>query len=250
MVKKLAGKVAVITGASKGIGAAIALQLAEEGATVVVNYNSDKEGAARVVTTIKEKGGKALAVQANLTKQTDIRRLFNEAKEAFGLLDILVNNAGIYELLPLEEVNEDHFHKQFNLNVLGLILASREAVQHFHGNGGSIINISSLAASLTPANSVVYSATKAAVNAITKTLAKELAPRKIRVNCVNPGMIETEGLTTTGLDTSEMRTWIETVTPLARIGTVKDVAPVVSFLASRDAGYITGETIYIAGGLG
>lgn len=250
MTKKFAGKVAVVTGASKGIGAAIALQLAEEGATVVVNYSSDKEGAARVVTTIKENGGKALAVQANLTKQADIHHLFNEAKKAFGPLDILVNNAGIYELLPLEEVTEEHFHKQFNLNVLGLILATREAMQHFHGNGGSIINISSLAATLTPPNSVVYSATKAAVNAITKTLAKELAPRKIRVNCINPGMIETEGLVTSGLDSGEMRNWIETITPLARIGTVTDIAPVVSFLASKDASYITGETIYVAGGLG
>src|SRR5213079_1391459 len=194
-MNRLKGKVAVVTGASKGIGAAIALRLAAEGASVVVNYSSSKEGADRVVGEITGNGGKAVAVQANLAKEADIRRLFAETKQAFGKLDVLVNNAGIYEFAPIENVTAEHFHKQFNLNVLGLLLASQEAVKHFGPAGGNIINISSVVATAAPATASVYSATKAAVDAITRSLAAELGPRKIRVNSINPGMVETEGTT-------------------------------------------------------
>src|SRR5437867_6373820 len=197
--KKLAGKIAIVTGASKGIGASIAKHLADEGAAVVVNYSSSRAGADRVVAEITKNGGKALAVQANVAKEADIRRLFAEAKKAFGRLDILVNNAGIYEFAPLENVTVEHFRKQFDLNVLGLILASQEAVKHFGPGGGSIVNISSVASSLAPPNTSVYSATKAAVDAVTKSLAKELGPKKKRVNAVNPGMFETEGLHAAGI---------------------------------------------------
>src|SRR6185295_6025751 len=190
---KLAGKVAVVTGASKGIGAAIAKHLAAEGAAVVVNYASSKAGADKVVSAITGAGGKAAAVQADVAKKADIERLFAETKQAFGQLDILVNNAGIYEFVPLEGVTEEHFHRQFNLNVLGLILTTQEAVKQFGPAGGSIVNISSVASSAAPATGSVYSATKAAVDAVTKSLAKELGPRNIRVNAINPGMVETEG---------------------------------------------------------
>src|SRR5437660_11676197 len=191
--KKLDGKVAIITGASKGIGTAIAKHLAAEGAAVVVNYSSSKAGADRVVNEITKQGGKAVAVRANMAKKAEVERLFSEAKKAFGRLDILVNNAGVYEFLPLEDVTEEHFHKHFDLNVLGLLLATKEAVKHFDAAGGSIINIGSGASTLTPANTSVYTATKAAVDAITRVLAKELGPRNIRVNAINPGMVETEG---------------------------------------------------------
>src|SRR5712692_10309012 len=191
---KLQNKVAIVTGASKGIGASIAKHLAAEGAAVVVNYASSKEGADRVVAEIKGNGGQAIAVQANVAKRTEIERLFAETKRAFGRLDILVNNAGIYEFVPLEGITEDHFHRQFDLNVLGLILATQEAVKQFGPAGGCIINISSVASSSAPATGAVYSATKAAVDAVTKSLAKELGPRKIRVNAINPGMVETEGV--------------------------------------------------------
>src|SRR6266571_2106636 len=193
MSKKLEGKVAVVTGASKGIGAEIARHLAAEGAAVVVNYASSKQGADRVVADITGKGGRAIAVQADLSKPADIKRLFVEAKKAFGSLDILVNNAGVYEFAPLENVTAEHFHKMFDLNVLGLILASQEAVKHFGPAGGNIVNISSVAATSAPATASVYSATKAAVDAVTKSLAKELGSRNIRVNSINPGMVETEG---------------------------------------------------------
>jgi 3-oxoacyl-[acyl-carrier protein] reductase len=248
MSNNLAGKVAVVTGASKGIGASIAVHLAQSGAAVVVNYSSSKQGADRVVGEITGNGGKAVAVQANLAKEPDIRRLFAETKKAFGRLDILVNNAGIYEFLPLENVTPEHFHKQFDVNVLGLILASQEAVKHFGPTGGSIINISSVAATAAPATASVYAATKGAVDTVTRSLAKELGPKKIRVNAVNPGMVETEGVRAMGIDEGEFRKQIEAATPLGRIGQPVDIAPAVVFLASDDAAWITGETLHIAGG--
>jgi 3-oxoacyl-[acyl-carrier protein] reductase len=250
MSHKLTGKVAIVTGASKGIGAAIAKQLADEGAAVVVNYASSKQGADRVVAAIADKGGKAIAVQADLAKPTDIQRLFAEAKKAFGRLDVLVNNAGIYEFAPLEEVTAEHFHKMFDLNVLGLILASQEAVKHFGPAGGSIINISSVVATSAPPNTSVYSATKAAVDAVTRSFAKELGPRNIRVNAINPGMVETEGVHAAGLAESDFRKQIEAQTPLGRIGQPQDIAPAAVFLASGESGWITGETLHIAGGVG
>jgi 3-oxoacyl-[acyl-carrier protein] reductase len=246
---KLAGKVAVVTGASKGIGAAIAKALAVEGAAVVVNYASSRAGADKVVAEITGNGGKAVAVQADVAKKPDIERLFAETKKAFGALDILVNNAGIYEFLPLEKITEDHFHKQFNVNVLGQILATQEAVKHFGSTGGSIINISSVASTSAPAGGSVYSATKAAVDAVTKSLAKELGPRKIRLNTINPGMVETEGLHSAGMVESDFRKQIEAQTPLGRIGQPEDIAPAVVFLASPDAGWITGQSLYLTGGL-
>jgi len=249
MSQKLAGQVAVVTGASKGIGARIAEELAAEGAAVVVNYSSSKDGALRVVDRIQSGGGRAVAVQANLARPGEIPRLFDEAKKAFGRVDILVNNAGIYDFAPLEEVTPEHFHRQFDLNVLGLILASQEAARHFGERGGSIINISSVVATLAPPNTSVYSATKAAVNAVTRSLAQELGPRKIRVNAVNPGMVETEGTTTSGITESEFRRQVESTTPLGRIGQPQDIAPAVAFLASADASWITGETLYISGGM-
>jgi 3-oxoacyl-[acyl-carrier protein] reductase len=249
MSQKLAGKVAVVTGASKGIGASIALHLAAEGAAVAVNYASSKEGADRVVAEIVGRGGKAVAVQANVAESADIRRLFAETKKAFGGLDILVNNAGVYEFAPLEEVTAEHFHKMFDLNVLGLILASQEAVKHFGPAGGSIINISSVAATSAPATGSVYSATKAAVDAVTRSLAKELGPRKIRVNSINPGMVETEGVHAAGIAESDWRKQTEQQTPLGRIGQPRDIAPAAVFLASSDSAWITGETLFISGGL-
>src|SRR5438067_16377 len=195
---KLAGKIAVVTGASKGIGADIAKQFAAEGAAVVVNYASSKEGADRVVDEIAKRGGKAIAVQANVGKKAETERLFSAAKKAFGKIDILVNNAGVYDWSPLEEITEEQFHKHFNVNVLGLLLATQEAVKHFDSTGGNIINISSAVTSLTPPSSSVYTGTKGAVDAITRTLAKELGPRKIRVNAINPGMVETEGVRAAG----------------------------------------------------
>ncbi|HEU4368776.1 MAG TPA: glucose 1-dehydrogenase [Methylomirabilota bacterium] len=246
---KLEGKVAIVTGASKGIGASIARHLAAEGAAVVVNYASSKEGADRVVAEIVGSGGRALAVQANVAKQAEIGRLFAATRQAFGRLDILVNNAGVYEFSPLEDVTEEHFHRQFDLNVLALILASKEAVKHFDGSGGSIVNVSSATTTLTPPNTAVYSGTKAAVDAVTRTLAKELGARGIRVNAINPGMVETEGVHAAGFAASDFRKQLEAQTPLGRIGQPQDVAPAVVFLASRDAAWITGETLLIAGGL-
>ncbi len=246
---KLTGKVAVVTGASKGIGASIARHLAAEGAVVVVNYATSKEDADRVVGEIERKGGKAVAVQADMSKKAEVERLFAETERAFGRLDILVNNAGRYEFAPLENVTEEHFHKQFDLNVLGPILASQAAVTHFGPAGGSIINISSGASTLTPPNASVYSATKAAVDAVTRSLAKELGPRHIRVNAINPGMVDTEGVRAAGFAESEFRKELEARTPLGRIGQPQDIAPAVVFLASLDAGWITGETLMIAGGL-
>jgi 3-oxoacyl-[acyl-carrier protein] reductase len=248
MSKRFEGKVAVVTGASKGIGAAIAKQLASEGASVVVNYATSREGADRVVSEIKKNGGKAVTVQADMAKKSDVGRLFDEAKKAFGRLDVLINNAGIYEFAPLDTISEENFHKQFDINVLGLIFASQEAAKYFGPEGGSIVNISSIASTLTPPNSVVYSGTKAAVDATTKVLAKELGPKKIRVNAVNPGMVDTEGWRAAGIGESEWRKVVESQTPLGRIGQPQDIAPAVAFFASPEASWITGETLTIAGG--
>jgi 3-oxoacyl-[acyl-carrier protein] reductase len=246
--KKLAGKVAVVTGASKGIGASIAKHLAAEGAAVVVNYASSRSGADEVVAEIKSGGGKAVAVQADVAKKADIERLFAETKKAFGQLDVLVNNAGVYEFLPLEKITEEHFHKQFNVNVLGLILTTQEAVKQFGTDGGSIINISSVVSTSAPATASVYSATKGAVDTVTRSLAKELGARKIRVNSINPGMIETEGVHAAGFIGSDFQKHAEAQTPLGRIGQPDDIATVAVFLASQDSGWITGETLQTAGG--
>jgi len=245
---KLTNKVALVTGASKGIGASIALHLAREGASVIVNYSSSKQDADRVVSEIKGNGGKALAIQASLANEADIRRLFAESKKAFGQLDILVNNAGIYEFAPLESVTPDHFHKHFNLNVLGLLLASQEAAKYFPPTGGSIINISSIVSGYPVAGASVYCATKAAVDAITKSLAKELGPKKIRVNSINPGMIDTEGFRAAGIHESDLRKQYEAQAPLGRIGHPSDISPAALYLASDDSSWITGEVFYITGG--
>lgn len=249
MAQKLAGKVAIVTGASKGIGAGIAKQLAAEGASVIVNYSSSREGADKVVAEITAKGGKAIALQANVANKAEIERLFAETKKAFGKLDILVNNAGVYEFQPLENVNEEHFHKQFNLNVLGLVLASKEAAKYFDGQGGSIVNISSIASTAAPPAASVYSATKGAVDTITKSLAKELGPRKIRVNAINPGIVITEGFQAAGFEGSDFQKDVTARTPLGRVGQVEDIAPAAVFFASNDSAWITGETLVIAGGL-
>jgi 3-oxoacyl-[acyl-carrier protein] reductase len=247
--KRLAGKVAVVTGASKGIGAGIAKQLADEGASVVVNYASSKEGADQVVNEIIARGGKAIAVQGDVAKTADIEHLFAETKNAFGRLDILINNAGVYRFAPLEEVTEDEFHREFNTNVLGIILATREAVKYFGNDGGSVVNIGSTITSLTPPATVVYSATKGAVSTITRVLAKELGPKKIRVNSINPGGVETEGFHSLGMTGSDFEKQMIAQTPLGRIGQPQDIAPVAVFLASADSGWITGEIVQASGGL-
>ena len=249
MSKKLAGKVAVVTGASKGIGAGIAKALADEGAAVVVDYSSSKQDADRVVADISGRGGKAIAVQGNVSKQADIEHLFAEAKKALGRIDILVNNAGFYEFAPLEEVTEDLFHRHFNLNVLGLLLTTKEAVKHMGPEGGSIINIGSIASTLRPPNSTLYTASKAGVDAITGVLAKELGQRKIRVNAISPGMIETEGTHATGFVGSDFQKMVETQAPLGRMGQPDDIAPTAVYLASSDSKYMTGETLLVSGGL-
>ena len=249
MTKKLAGKVAVVTGASKGIGAGIAKALAAAGARVVVNYASSKASADSAVAEIKKQGGEAVAVQGDMSKQADVVHLFAEAKKAFGRIDVLVNNAGVYEFLPIEATTEEAFHKQFNLNVLGVLLATKEAVKYFDEAGGSVINISSGVTSLTPANSAIYTGTKGAVDAITGVLAKELGARKIRVNAINPGMIETEGTHAANFLEGDFRNWIESTAPLKRIGQVDDIAPSAVYLASDDSKYMTGETLLITGGM-
>ncbi len=248
-MSKLANKVAVVTGASKGIGAGIAKDLAAEGAAVVVNYASSKEGADKVVAEITGKGGRAIAVQGDISKQADILRLFAETKKAFGRLDVLVNNAGIYEFKPLKDVTEEHFHKQFNLNVLGLILTTKEAVKHFGAEGGSVINIGSLVSRLTPPTASVYAATKSAVDAVTQSLAKELGPQKIRVNSINPGVVETDGYQAAGFSGSEFEKVAVSQTPLGRTGQTGDIAPIAVFLASADSGWMTGETLLASGGM-
>jgi len=245
---KLTGKVAVVTGASKGIGAAIAKQLAAEGAAVVVNYSASKESADRVVKEVTASGGRAIAVQANLSKQADIDQLFAATKKAFGPVDILVNNAGIYEFTPVEDITAEHFHKQFDLNVLGLALATQAAVKQFNPAGGSIINISSVVSTLGVPGAAVYSGTKGAVDAVTRSLAKELGPRGIRVNAINPGMVETEGLHNAGFVESDFRKQVEGQTPLGRIGQPEDIASAAVFFASSDSSWITGETLTVAGG--
>ncbi len=249
MGNKLHGKVAVVTGASKGIGAGIAKALAEEGAAVVVNYSSSKAAAEGVVAEIVGKGGTAVAVQGDVSKAEDIGRLFSETTAAFGRLDILVNNAGVYELAPLEKVTEALFHRHFDLNVLGLLLTTQEAVKRMGPEGGSVINIGSAVSSMRPPNSTVYTATKAAVDAITGVLAKELGPRKIRVNSINPGMIETEGVHAAGFVGSDFQKMVETQSPLGRMGQPDDIAPTAVYLASSDSKYMTGETLVVAGGL-
>jgi 3-oxoacyl-[acyl-carrier protein] reductase len=245
---KLTGKVAVVTGASKGIGASIAEHLAAEGASVVVNYASSKAGADVVVKHITEKGGKAIAVQADVSKPQDITRLFAETKKAYGKLDILVNNAGIYELAPLGSITPEHFHKHFDLNVLGLILTTQEAVKFMNGAGGSILNISSIVAPMPVPTASVYSATKAAVDAVTAAFSKELGPKKIRVNSLNPGMVETEGFHSAGIAESDFRKMVESNTPLGRIAQPDDIARAAVFFASDDAGWVTGQTLILAGG--
>lgn len=247
--KKLEGKVAVVTGASKGIGASIAKHLAAEGAAVVVNYASSREAAEKVVADIQAAGGKAVAAHGDLSKQDDVARLFAEAKAAYGAVDILVNNAGIYGFAPLEEIDAEHFHRHFNLNVLGLLLATKEAVALFPASGGSIINISSAISTASFPGTAVYSGTKGAVDAITRALSAELGPRGIRVNAINPGMVETEGFHAAGIGGSEMQSQVEAVTPLGRIGQPQDIATIAVYLASADSSWVTGETFRISGGM-
>lgn len=246
---KLQNQVAVVTGASKGIGAGIAKALAAEGASVVVNYASSKAGADKVVKEITAAGGKAVAVQADLAKPADVTKLFEETKKAYGKLNILVNNAGVYEFAPLEGVTEALYRKIFDLNVLGLLLTTKEAVKLIGPEGGSIINIGSGVSTINPPNSSVYTATKAAVDSITGVLAKELGPRKIRVNSINPGLIETEGVQSQGFNEGDFRKWVESTSPLGRIGQTDDIAPTAVYLASSDSKYLTGETIRVTGGM-
>ena len=248
ITKKLAGKVAVVTGASKGIGAAIAKNLAAEGAAVVVNYATSKPGADKVVAEITGAGGRAVAVQGDVAKKADIERLFQETKQAFGPVDVLVNNAAIYEFAPLEQITEEHFHKQFNLNVLGLLLTTQAALKYFNPAGGSVVNLSSLVSTLAPPYGSVYSATKGAVDVITLSLSKELGARKIRVNAVRPGLVETEGTHTSGFTSGEFHDQYVKGAPLGRIGQPQDIASAVTFLASEDASWITGETLLVSGG--
>jgi 3-oxoacyl-[acyl-carrier protein] reductase len=247
-MSKLKGKVAIVTGASKGIGAAIAKSLAAEGAAVVVNYASSRAGADAVVAAIGAAGGKAVAVQGDVSKAADARAIADAAVKHFGKLDILVNNSGVYEFGPLEDITEEHFHKQFNVNVLGLLLTTQAAAKHM-SDGGSIINIGSLVTRIVPPTSAVYTATKGAVDAITGVLSRELGPRKIRVNAVNPGMVETEGTHTAGFIGSEFEADAVAHTPLARIGQPNDIASIVTFLASDDAQWLTGEHLFAGGGL-
>jgi 3-oxoacyl-[acyl-carrier protein] reductase len=243
----LTGKVAVVTGASKGIGAAIATKLAAAGASVVVNYASDKTGAEKVVNTITTFGGKAVTVQGDVSKTADAHAIIDAAITNFGKLDILVNNSGVYEFGPLEAITPEHFHKQFDINVLGLLLVTQAAVKHL-GKGGSIINIGSLVSRITPPASSVYSATKSAVDAITGVLSLELGPKGIRVNSLNPGLIETEGTHTAGFIGSDFHNSAVASTPLGRTGQPNDIATAAVFLASDDAGWITGQLINAAGG--
>ena len=248
-MSKLAGKVAVVTGSSKGLGAGIAKALAAAGAAVVVNYAGSKDGADRVVADITASGGKAAAVQGDVSKIADVERIFAEAKRLYGRLDVLVNNAGVYEFAPIEQITEAHFHRQFDINVLGLLLATQEAVKLFGEDGGSIINIGSLVSRITPPGLAVYSATKGAVDAITGVLSRELGPRKIRVNAINPGLIETEGTQAGGMLGGDMETGMVAQTPLGRIGQPRDIAAIATFLASEDAGWLTGETLIASGGM-
>jgi 3-oxoacyl-[acyl-carrier protein] reductase len=248
-MSKLQGKVAVVTGASKGIGAEIARDLAAAGAKVVVNYASSREGADKVVADITAKGGKSIAVQGDVAKVADVERLFAETKKAYGHVDILVNNAGVFKFAPIDEFSADEFHRQFNTNVLGLIQTTKEALKHFNPAGGSVINIGSTIVRSTPPGSVIYTATKGAVDSVTHVLSKELAPRKIRVNGLNPGGVVTEGAISIGAIGGEMEKRIVANTPLGRIGQPNDIAPVAVFLASDDSSWVTGETLLVSGGL-
>jgi len=243
----LKGKVAVVTGASKGIGAAIAKRLSASGAAVVVNYSSSEEDADRVVADIKANGGRAIAVKGDVAKAADLERLFAETKKAFGTLDVLVNNAGVYKFVPLEEITEEEFHRQFNINVLGTILATKEAAKHFGRKGGSVINISSTA-SAGEAEAAIYSGTKGAIDAITRALAAELGPRKIRVNAIAPGGVETGGTHSSGIIGSDFEKAMIARTALGRIGQPDDIARVTVFLASDDSGWLTGERLTASGG--
>jgi len=245
-MSKLSGKVAVVTGASKGIGAAIAKALGAEGASVVVNYASSKAGADKVVAAITEKGGKAIAVKADVSKAAEAKALIDDALKAFGRLDVLVNNSGVYEFASLEEFTEDSFHRMFNTNVLGLLLVSQAAAKHLP-EGGSVINVGSAVTRITPPNSAVYTATKGAVDAITGVLSREFGPRKIRFNSINPGMVETEG--TAGFAGSDFEKAIAAQTPFGRVGQPDEIADIAVFLASRDSRWLTGETIIASGGL-
>ena len=247
-MSKLSGKVAVVTGASKGIGAAIAKALAAEGASVVVNYVSSKAGAEKVVASITADGGKAVAVGGDVSKPAEAEGIIDAAIENYGRLDILVNNSGVYEFAPIEAITEEHFHKSFNINVLGAILATQAAVKHL-GAGGSIINIGSGVSRITPPNSTVYTATKGALDAITGVLARELGPRRIRVNSINPGVVETEGTQTAGIIGSEFEKNLAAQAPLGRSAQVGDIAPIAVFLASDDSGWLTGEQLLATGGL-
>jgi 3-oxoacyl-[acyl-carrier protein] reductase len=247
-VSKLKGKVAVVTGASKGIGAAIAKALAAEGASVVVNYASSKAGADKVVSAITAAGGKAVAVSGDVSKAAEAQGIIAAAVKNFGRLDILVNNSGVYEFAPLEAVTEDSFHRQFNVNVLGLLLTAQAAAKHL-GEGASIINIGSAVSRITPPNSSVYTATKGAVDAITGVLARELGPKKIRVNSINPGIVETEGTHSAGFIGSDFEKGAVAQTPLGRIGQVSDIASLAVFLASADSGWLTGDQLLASGGL-
>lgn len=248
-MSKLSGKVAVVTGASKGIGAAIAERLGREGANVVVNYASDKAGAEKVAAKIEREGSKAVVVQADVSKKGDIQKLFREATAAFKKIDILVNNAGIYEFRPLEAVDENHFHRLFDLNVLGLVLTTQEAIRHMNGEGGSIINISSVVAKTPGAGAALYSATKGAVDVITRTLALELGSRKIRVNSLSPGFTDTEGVRSSKDVDKSFKDLAVARTPLGRIGTGEDIAGAAAFLASDDSAWVTGETLLAGGGI-
>ena len=245
---KLTGKVAVVTGASKGIGSAIAKQLAADGASVVVNYASSKAGADKVVAEITGAGGKAVAIQGDVAKKADIDRLFAESKAAFGAVNILVNNAGVYEFAPLEQITEQHFRKQFDLNVLGLLLTTQEALKYFPPTGGNVVNISSLVSTLAPPNAAVYSATKGAVDTITASLAKELGARNIRVNAVRPGLVATEGTNTAGFSSGDFHDQYVQNAPLGRIGQPRDIAAAVAYLASDESSWVTGETLLVSGG--
>lgn len=247
-MSELTGKVAVVTGASKGIGAAIAKALGAAGASVVVNFASSKEGAQRVVAEITSKGGKAIAVHGNVAEAKDVQRLFAETKKVFGALDVLVNNAGVFEFAPLEAVTESEFHREFNINVLGTILATKEALNYFSPGGGSVINLSSVASEKAVPNSVVYSATKSALDSVTRVLAKELGAKNIRVNAIAPGGVDTEGVQRVGVKGSDFEKQMVAETPLGRFGQPEDIARVAVFLASDDAGWVTGERITVSGG--
>jgi 3-oxoacyl-[acyl-carrier protein] reductase len=248
MASKLFGKVAIVTGASKGIGAEIARQLAAEGASVFVNYASSRTEADKVVSDIVSKGGKAIAVQADVSKASDVKNLFAETNKAFGWLDVLVNNAGVYKVVPLDQITPEHFHKHFDLNVLGLILATQEAAKQFGPDGGSIVNLSSVVSEAFMPGMGVYAATKAAVNSLTRTFAAELGPRKIRVNAVAPGAVVTEGNVELSDPNADFAKAYVAAAKLGRIGQPDDIAPAVVYFASNDSKWVTGETLFVTGG--